>query len=148
MSELRRQTAARGSTARALAMDGLSPSHGAQESIEMADEGANKSQPTGITFWVNSIVAVRNHQPYVQLSNDKGMIGQFTVAEARNVAQDLMIAASRAEADAMIWKFFRDRDLPQQAAAALMQDFRDFRHTLDMEQVEKAESDPDTGRKV
>jgi hypothetical protein len=114
----------------------------------MADEGANKDQPTGITFWVSGIVAVRDNQPYVQLANDKGMIGQFTVSEARSVAQDLMIAASRAEADAMIWKFFSDRDLPQQAAAALMQDFRDFRHTLDMEQVEKSESDPDTGRKV
>lgn len=109
----------------------------------MADEGS-----TGIMFWVNAIVAVRNFQPYVQLSNDKGMIGQFTVAEARKVANDLYLAASRAEADAMIWKFFRDRELPEEGAAMVMQDFRDFRHTLDMQQIEKSESDPDTGEIV
>ena len=103
---------------------------------------------TGITFWVNAIVAQRNDQPYVQLSNDKGMIGQFTVAEARSVANDLYLSASRAEADAMIFKFFRDRDLPIEGAAMVMQDFRDFRHTLDMQEVEKSESDPDSGEIV
>ena len=107
------------------------------------------NKPTGITFWVNAIVAARNNQPYVQLSNDKGMIGQFTVAEARSIAQDLYLAASRAEADAMIFKFFSDRDIPPEAAARLMQDFRDFRHALDMEKVETSYSDPDDpGRKI
>lgn len=109
----------------------------------MADE-----ESTGITFWVNAIVAQRNMQPYVQLSNVKGMIGQFTVAEARSVADDLYLAASRAEADAMIFKFFRDRELPMKGAAMVMQDFRDFRHTLDMQKIEKSESDPDTGEKI
>lgn len=112
------------------------------------DEGANKDQPTGITFWVNGIVARRDMQPYVQLSNDKGIIGQFTLAEARNVAQDLLVMASRTEADAMLLKFFRDNEFPDNAAAALMQGFRDFRHELDAEAIEKSESDPDTGRKV
>lgn len=109
----------------------------------MADE-----QSTGITFWVSAIVAQRNNQPYVQLANDKGMIGQFTVAEARKVADDLYLAASRAEADAMIFKFFKDKDLPLEEAAMVMQYFRDFRHTLDMQEIEKSESDPDTGRKI
>lgn len=103
---------------------------------------------TGITFWVNSIVAARNQMPYVQLSNDKGMIGQFTVAEARSIAADLQLAAARAEADAMIIKFFDKADFPSGAAAALMMEFRDFRHGLDMEIVEKSESDPDTGEKI
>lgn len=106
----------------------------------MADEHS-----TGITFWVNAIVAQRNMQPYVQLSNEKGMISQFSVAQARSVADDLYLAASRAEADAMLFKFFSKHDLPMEAAAEMMQMFRDFRHTLDMEKIEKSESDPDTG---
>jgi hypothetical protein len=114
----------------------------------MADHPPPQDQPSGITFWVNSIVAARNSKPYVQLSNDKGMIGQFTVSEARSIAHDLQLAASRAEADAMILRFFRRHDLPDGAAAQLMQDFRDFRHELDMEQVEKSESDPDTGKTI
>jgi hypothetical protein len=148
MPALRRQAAARDTPARALAMGGFSRDDSTQEGMTMADEGANSERSRGITFWVNAIVAMRNHQPYVQLSNDKGMIGQFTLAEARSIAQDLLITASRAEADAMIWKFFHENDLTDQLAVALMQDFRDFRHTLDMEPVEKSESDPDTGRKV
>lgn len=107
-----------------------------------------QDKPTGITFWVNAIVAARNQQPYVQLSNDKGMIGQFTVAEARSVASDLYLAASRAEADAMLIRFFGKMEFPDGAAAALMHEFRDFRHGLDMQAVEKSESDPDTGDKV
>jgi len=107
-----------------------------------------EEKPSGITFWVNSIVAQRNKQPYVQLSNDKGMIGQFTVSEARSVAADLQLAASRAEADAMLLKFFDKADFPAHAGALLMQEFREFRHELDMEKVEKSESDPDTGEKI
>lgn len=104
--------------------------------------------PTGITFWVNGIVAARNGLPYVQLANDKGMIGQFTVAEARSIAQDLIHAASNAEADAMFVRFFKDRDLPEGALGALMMDFRDFRHELDMAKVDKSQSDPDTGEQI
>jgi hypothetical protein len=110
---------------------------------------AEENKPTGITFWVNAIVAARNNQPYVQLANDKGMIGQFTVAEARNIANDLYLAASRAEADAMIFKFFTEQELPMGAAAAVMKEFRDFRHALDMQKVETSYSDPDDpGRKI
>jgi hypothetical protein len=110
--------------------------------------GRSRDRSTGITFWVNAIVAQRNKQPYVQLSNGDGMIGQFSVAEARSVAADLYLAASRAEADAMILKFFDIQDFPEGAAAALMMEFRDFRHELDMEHVEKSESDPETGEKI
>ena len=114
----------------------------------MGDRPTPQDQPTGITFWVNAIVAQRNQQPYVQLSNDNGMIGQFTVSEARSIASDLLLAASRAEADAMIIKFFNKMEYPSGAAAALMMEFRDFRHGLDMEAVEKSASDPDTGEKI
>lgn len=107
-----------------------------------------ENTPTGITFWVDAIVAKRNQQPYVQLSNDNGLIGQFTLAEARSVAKDLYLAASRAEADAMLLKFFSKMEFPDGAAAALMREFRDFRHQLDIEKVETSRSDPDTGETV
>lgn len=104
--------------------------------------------PTGINFWVNGIVAARNEMPYVQLANDKGLIGQFTVAEARSVAFDLIHSAANAEADAMLIRFFKKLDLPEGALGALMMDFRDFRHQLAMEKVEKSQSDPDSGEQI
>lgn len=100
-------------------------------------------KPTGITFWVQGIVAQRNGQPYVQLANDEGMIGQFTIAETRNVAFDLLRAASYAEADAMIMKFFKAEEFPDGAAAVVLTQFRDFRHKLDIEKVETSYSDPE-----
>lgn len=104
----------------------------------MSQDGA-----TGITFWVQGIVAARNGQPYVQLSNEQGMIGQFTIAETRNVAFDLLRAASYAEADAMILKFFHKEEFPAGAAAAVMQEFREFRHQLDTAKVETSYRDPE-----
>lgn len=101
------------------------------------------SESTGITFWVQGIVAARDGKPYVQLSNDKGMIGQFTIAEARSVAMDLIRSASYAEADAMLHGFFNKMDFPQQALGALMMEFRDFRHALDMEKVDSNYSEPE-----
>ena len=53
---------------------------------------------------------------------------------------------SRAEADAMIYKFFAEHDLPEAAAGKLMVDFRTFRSQLDQEAVESGESDPDGGK--
>jgi hypothetical protein len=94
------------------------------EKIDMA------TPPAGTNLTVNAIVARRNKQPYVQISNDKGMIEQFTVGEARHVANTLLLAASRAEADAMILQFFDKEEFPEGAGAALMQQFRDFRHEL------------------
>jgi hypothetical protein len=103
------------------------------------------SGPTGINFWINGIVAARNGQPYVQLSNDNGLIGQFTIAEARSIALDLLRSASYAETDAMLVRFFDKNEFPKDALGALLMEFRDFRHQLDMEKVEKTTTDPDTG---
>jgi hypothetical protein len=97
----------------------------------------------GINFWVNGVVAMRNKQPYVQLSNENGLIGQFTMAEARKIAQDILVMASRTEADAMIIKFFDKAEFPTGAAAALMNDFRDFRMGLDEEKVDGSYGDPE-----
>jgi hypothetical protein len=98
-------------------------------------------------FWVNGIVAQRDQQPYVQLSNEKGMIAQFSMAEARNVAMDILQMCARTESDAMIWKFFAKEHFPSGAANALMRAFRDFRMALDEEKPETGYSDPDTGEK-
>lgn len=96
-------------------------------------------------FWVNGIVSQRDKQPYVQLSNDKGMIAQLSMAQARKIAMDILVMASRTEADSMLLKFFSKNEFPEQAAGVLMVEFRDFRHELDMEKVEGSEQDPDTG---
>jgi hypothetical protein len=92
-------------------------------------------------FFVNGLVSTRDEQPYVQLSNEKGLIAQLTMGQARQIAHDIMLMCSRAEADAMIVRFFTKAKLPVEALGALLQDFRDFRHELDMEKVEHSESD-------
>lgn len=94
-------------------------------------------------FWVNGIVSQRNQQPYVQLSNEKGMIAQLSMAEARNVAIDILQMAARTEADAMLLKFFDKHEFPEGAAVALMQEFRDYRAALDDEAILTRRSDPD-----
>lgn len=87
---------------------------------------------------VNGIVAARNMQPYVRLSIDD-RAAQLTVAEARNIANNIIQMCARTEADAMIVKFFGEREFPQAACAALLDDFRDFRSGLDKELVETLE---------
>lgn len=87
-------------------------------------------------FWVNGIVSQRDRQPYIQLSNENGMISQLTMAQARQVAQDILVMASRTEADAMVLKFFNAEELPEQAGAVFMHQFRDFRAKLDDEAIE------------
>ena len=107
-----------------------------------------KDEPTGINFWVQGIVAVRDGQPYVQIADSDRMIAQFTIAEARSIAQDLLVSASYAEADAMLHKFFKKLDFPAAALGALMIEFRDLRHEQAMKKVETGRSDPDTGEQV
>lgn len=86
-------------------------------------------------FWVNGIVSARDKQPYVQLSNEKGMIAQLSMAQARQIAMDMLVMCSRTEADAMLLKFFDKHEFPSGAGAALMVEFRDFRAAIDDEEV-------------
>ena len=109
---------------------------------------SDQMEPTGINFWVQGIVSHRDKQPYVQLANGERMIAQLTIAQARTIAKDIVVSASYAEADAMLHRFFIARDLPMEALAALMMDFRDFRHALSMEKLVTGHSDPDTGEEV
>jgi hypothetical protein len=97
----------------------------------------------GIT--VDGIVAKRDKQPYVRLFADGKQIGQLSMAQARNIAMDILQMCARTEADAMIHKFFEKEGFPAQAGAALMLQFRDFRLSLDSEDVEKYHVDPDAG---
>jgi hypothetical protein len=98
-----------------------------------------------IHLWVNGLVAARNQEPYVQIMGDKGIIVQFTVAEARSFAFDLVEASHNAEADAMVVRFFGKLELPAGALAAFMQEFRQFRYLNEQGKVETSRSDPDTG---
>jgi hypothetical protein len=94
-------------------------------------------------FEVDGIVAARDKQPYVRLFVDGKPIAQLSIAQARNIAADIMQTAARTEADAMILKFFEKAEFPAGAAAALMLDFREFRLALDTEWVERSATDPD-----
>lgn len=105
-------------------------------------------QPKEIGITINGIVAHRNYEPYVQILKNNDVVCQCSMAEARNVAMDILQMCARTEADAVIHQFFRQNGFPDQASAQVMLDFRVFRHKLDTEPVEKSMSDPDTGARV
>jgi hypothetical protein len=91
------------------------------------------------------IVSSRDHLPYIQISTERGVLSQLSIAEARKVALDILQLSARSEADAMIWKFFHKAEFPDGSVAALMHDFRDFRAALDDEAVTGTRVDPETG---
>ncbi len=90
---------------------------------------------SGEQLWVNGVVAVRNHMPYIQLSNENGMIAQLTIAQAHQVARDLLVMAARTEMDAMVLKFFNAQEFPEGAGAALMMQLREFRAEQDADEA-------------
>ena len=92
---------------------------------------------------VDGVVAVRDFQPYLRLLVDGVPICQLTMAQARQVASDIVQMSARTEADAMIHRFFAEQHFPPEAGAALMLLFRDFRLELDSEPLETGHSDPD-----
>lgn len=97
---------------------------------------------------INGIVSARDMQPYIQISDVNRMIAQLSMAQARNIAMDILQMCARTEADAMILKFFSVKEFPENAGAAIMIDFRDFRAALDDEEIRTSRSDPESGRKV
>ena len=84
---------------------------------------------------VEGIVAVRDNNPYVliikHVDGKDEKIAQLSMAEARSFANDILLMCSRTEADAMIHKFFNDKELPLHAATMIMHEFREFRMELD-----------------
>jgi hypothetical protein len=103
------------------------------------------SEKRGIS--IEGIVAARDKRPYVVVFF-KGQRAQLSIADARNVAMDILQMASRTEADAMILKFFERNEFPSGAAAAIMKDFRDFRLELDSEPIETYTTEPTGGGQV
>lgn len=82
------------------------------------------------------IVARATGEPCVHLKIDGKLIAQLTVTEARSIGSDLMLCASRAEADAMLVRFWKselgNNDLSEKALYSLLIQFRDFRLGLDL----------------
>ena len=99
----------------------------------MSDEKREPAQH----FWVNGIVSARNKMPYIQLSTENGMVAQVSIAQARQIAADILQMSARSEADAMILKFFEKFEVLDGAATAMMMQFRDFRAELDKEETER-----------
>lgn len=97
---------------------------------------AHESTKPSEHFWVNGIVAVRDKMPYIQLSNENGLIAQLTMGQAQRIAMDILVMAARTEMDAMVLKFFNKAEFPEGAGASLMMALREFRAELDAEQVE------------
>jgi hypothetical protein len=92
---------------------------------------------------VDGIVAMRDQRPYVRLFRDGQQMAQFSMAEARNIAHDILTQCARAEADAMIHRFFSHSGYPEGAGLAIMLEFRKFRRELDGEPVERSLHEPD-----
>lgn len=98
---------------------------------------------------VDGIVAQRNKEPYVRLLQNDKPIAQLTVTQARKIAMDMFVMASRTEADAMLIRFFEGNlQAPSQATRAMLQEFRMFRFALDEDKAEGVYIDPDTGEQV
>ena len=93
-------------------------------------------------LWVNGVVAVADKLPYVQISNENGIIAQMSMAEARDFAMDILQMSARTEADAMILRFFEKMEFPQPVAGHLLVEFRDFRASLDEQEVVRRIVDP------
>jgi hypothetical protein len=109
----------------------------------MSDEPTKRPEPPiEQHFLVNGIVAVRDGQPYIQIIMGEGVMSQWNVTEARSFAWDIIRMCSRTEADAMILKFFNNLDIPKEAAAGFMQEFRDYRHELDRLEVDRGDARP------
>ncbi len=81
-------------------------------------------------------------EPVIVLEQDGKRFAAFSVAQARNFAGDIVQACARAEADAMIRKFFTKQEFPEGACDALMMEFRKFRAELDAELVQRSMSEP------
>jgi hypothetical protein len=92
-------------------------------------------------FWVGGIVSARDGKPYIQLSNEKGMIAQLSMSETQQIAMDMLVMAARTEADSMIHKFFHDKGAPGHVSGQIMVEFRDFRAALDAEKAERSADD-------
>jgi flagellar biosynthesis regulator FlbT len=106
----------------------------------MSDDPIGRAtDPPAEHFFVNGIVAARDKMPYIQFSNERGMIAQLTIAQARQVAADILQMSARTEADSLLLKFVAAKELPEHVGGELMTMFRDFRAELDQIDTERVE---------
>lgn len=103
------------------------------------------NESTNASLSVSAIIAARDKQPYIQIIIEDGNNAQLTMSQARQVAADILTICARAEADAMIYKFFDAADYPRGAAVEVMKQFRDYRAELDDETVEHSHREPVPG---
>jgi hypothetical protein len=88
-------------------------------------------------LFIDGIVSGQDGKPRINLSTEHGMVGQFSMAEARQIAIDILAQASRAEMDAMFLDFMKTQlGAPEEARVAALIGFREYRATLDDEQVD------------
>lgn len=96
----------------------------------MGQEPKPTAEPAG-RIEIGSMVAFRNRQPYVTLKWGSES-GQFTPAEARGHAAEILEASQAAVADAFLWAFLVEKIGADDAtAAAAMEAFRGYRKALE-----------------
>ena len=79
------------------------------------------------SIWVETLVSHRTGEPVVQISW-YDHIGQFSPADARQLAQQLNEAAAIAENDAFLCAFLRDKiGLEPEAYGQILVEFRKYR---------------------
>jgi hypothetical protein len=72
------------------------------------------------------------------------MIAQMSMKEARQIAMDMLVMASRAEMDAMIVDWMREElGASSQARGAALVHFREYRGKLDDEKIEHSYGEVD-----
>ncbi len=99
-------------------------------------------------FWVNGIVAVSDGKPYLQLSNEQGIICQLRLPEARQIALDMLQMAARTEMDAMVLAYFEKLGLKHNDAGHLMAGFREYRAEIDQQAAERPDDPERPGVKL
>lgn len=79
-------------------------------------------------FWVAGIVSADDKEPYVQLLNEKGVIAQLSVAQARIIAMNILVQCSRSEMDTMVYKFLENlgMEVDSEMPGGLMRAFRQY----------------------
>jgi hypothetical protein len=88
-----------------------------------------KSKTPG-TLWHQSGVNMRG-EPFIQLTLNENVIGQFTPAEARDFARTILEAAEAAETDAFLMQWVTQQvGAGPEQAAGLLADFRRYREEL------------------
>ncbi len=87
---------------------------------------AERQREPDTSVWVESLVSHRTGEPLVQIAW-YDHTGQLDVASARQLAFQLLEAADAAISDAFLVKFLRERDLPDEAAGVLLNEFRQYR---------------------